>query len=348
MSTNIFISYRKDDSAWNTELLYEKLTRYFPKRNLFKDFNTINLGDNYRESIERALKKCNILLVVIGKSWLTIKDADGNDRLQNPTDLVRIEIATALQRNIRVIPVLFDNIRLPNAALLPEDLKPLVLRQWILISQTNFEYDIKHLAELIQHKRINDESKISLKKILHYRIGIIVIAFTLLSLFISYLFSVYTLQLQYAIIAGLMSLMVALLVSSMLRKKIGNATRSRLQVTSIILFILFLVCATYHIFYFQDHSFAYRGFSGKSYYVKGTIYTPTGDTLKKVHPTMIDADLLQKFLGGPGKASSLWNADTIVAVKMILLLSYASIIVFASLLITLLLELLAIKYKVDD
>ena len=46
MPSNIFINYRKEDSRWNTQALYNELLKYFPKESIFKDFNTIGLGED--------------------------------------------------------------------------------------------------------------------------------------------------------------------------------------------------------------------------------------------------------------------------------------------------------------
>ena len=131
MVTNLFITYRKDDSKWHTHILYDRLTLFLPAKPLFKDFNTINAGENYRDSIDNAFEKCNVLLVVMGKDWLNITDTDNRRRLHNPEDLVRIEIATALKRHIRGIPVLLDNIGMPASPALPAAPQHCTLRQCI-------------------------------------------------------------------------------------------------------------------------------------------------------------------------------------------------------------------------
>lgn len=150
MPANIFINYRKDDSRWNTQALYNELLKYFPKDSIFKDFNTIGLGDDYVVSINNALEQCDVLLVIIGKAWLQMKNAQGVVRLTDPTDWVRIEIATALRRNIKVIPVLFDNVDMFAAQDLPEDMQGLVRRQHLTVSDTKFETDVKRLADEIK------------------------------------------------------------------------------------------------------------------------------------------------------------------------------------------------------
>lgn len=150
MKSKIFINYRKDDSPWNSLALYQELIRHFGKDNIFKDFNTILPGADFVESIEEALKSCDVLLVLISESWANIKDKNGNLRINNDDDFVRIEIATALKQNIKVIPVLFDNAVLPHASELPEDLKNLSRRQSIEIDKTRFEADTTKLVETIK------------------------------------------------------------------------------------------------------------------------------------------------------------------------------------------------------
>ena len=150
MPSNIFINYRKEDSRWNTQALYNELLKYFPKESIFKDFNTIGLGEDYIESINKALEQCDVLLVIIGKNWVEIKNQKGITRLQDPKDLVRAEIATALKRNIKVIPVLFDNIEMFDEQDLPEDLRPITRRQYISVSDIKFDSDVQKLAEAIK------------------------------------------------------------------------------------------------------------------------------------------------------------------------------------------------------
>lgn len=150
MNKKIFINYRKEDSPWNSVALYQELIKHFPKGNIFKDFNTLRPGEDFVESIEKALASCDVLLVLISENWLTIQDAKGNKRINNTDDFVRLEIATALKRNICVIPVLFDNATLPHEDELPDELKKLTRRQSIEIDKTRFEADTERLVEAIK------------------------------------------------------------------------------------------------------------------------------------------------------------------------------------------------------
>ncbi len=147
----IFINYRKDDSNWNALALYQELQKYFSKDQIFKDFNAISPGDDFVVSINSALQSCDVLLVLIGKSWLQMKDEDGTRRLEDPNDFVRLEIAKALDRNIKVVPVLLDRTPMPRAEDLPENLQSLCRRQFVEIDPTRFEDDVRKLAEAIRN-----------------------------------------------------------------------------------------------------------------------------------------------------------------------------------------------------
>jgi len=150
MAGTIFINYRKDDSRWNSLALYNELQKYFTKEQLFKDFNTILPGDDFVKSIEKALQQCDVLLVVIGPGWLHMKDEAGNRRLDDPDDFVRLEISTALSRDIKVVPVLIDNTPMPKELELPENMRLLYRRQFVEIDNTRFEDDVRNLAEAIK------------------------------------------------------------------------------------------------------------------------------------------------------------------------------------------------------
>lgn len=148
--SKIFINYRQDDTSWSAQALYQELITHFPENIIFKDFNTIAPGEDFVESISHALEDCNVLLILIGKQWLTIQDKNGARRIDNPHDYVRLEIATALKRNVRVIPVLFDDTPMPESYELPEDLKKITTRQYVEIDKKRFESDTEKLVKAIQ------------------------------------------------------------------------------------------------------------------------------------------------------------------------------------------------------
>jgi hypothetical protein len=92
---------------------------------------------------------CDVLIVLIGRQWLTSTDTTGQRRLDNPQDFVRQEIATALRRNIRVIPALIQDTPISRATDLPEDLKTLSRRNALEISDTHFHRDVDQLIGVL-------------------------------------------------------------------------------------------------------------------------------------------------------------------------------------------------------
>ena len=118
----IFISYRRQETAWPARQLYEVMISRFGADQVFKDVDNINPGDDFVERLTQAVGSCDILLALIGRQWLEITDATGQRRIDDPADFVRLEIATALGRGVRVIPILVDGAAMPRAESLPEDL----------------------------------------------------------------------------------------------------------------------------------------------------------------------------------------------------------------------------------
>jgi hypothetical protein len=115
MSGQIFISYRRDYTSASAGRLYDRLSSHFPSNRIFIDVDNIAPGVDFVEAIENSVGSCDLLISVIGKNWLTSSDDEGNRRLDNPEDFLRLEIGTALRRNIRVIPVRGINELAPSA-----------------------------------------------------------------------------------------------------------------------------------------------------------------------------------------------------------------------------------------
>lgn len=149
--SRIFISYRRRDSPWESGRIYDYLKERFGRDFIFKDVDDIDMGDDFRQAINAAVGQCQVLLAVMGKDWLTAKDAVGNRRLDNPADWVRLEIEAALKRNVRVIPVLLDRVEMPLESYLPESLQPLVYRNAARVRQDpDFDRDMDRVVGVIR------------------------------------------------------------------------------------------------------------------------------------------------------------------------------------------------------
>jgi hypothetical protein len=150
MSGQIFISYRRDESRWSARSLYDRLAARFDRTHIFIDIDAIALGEDFLKAIENKVGECDVLIAIIGPLWMTSTDGQGGRRLDNPEDFVRMEIATALSRNIRVIPVLMDGALMPQSTDLPDDLKSLVRRNALQIGDTHFDDDCRRLVAAIE------------------------------------------------------------------------------------------------------------------------------------------------------------------------------------------------------
>jgi hypothetical protein len=150
MSGQIFISYRREESRWSARSLYDRLAARFDRKQIFMDIDGIALGDDFVKAIEKRVGECEVLIAVIGTRWLTSADEQDARRLDNPEDFVRMEIATALRRDIRVIPVLVDGALMPRSADLPDGLKALVRRNALRVTDTGFDDDCRRLAVAIE------------------------------------------------------------------------------------------------------------------------------------------------------------------------------------------------------
>lgn len=143
----IFVSYRRADSITITGRIYDRLVAVFGEDGVFKDVEDIPFGVDFRSVIEHEIDQSEIVLVIIGPNWVTVTDTDGNRRLDNPNDFVRIEVETAIKRpTALVIPVLVQGARMPKADELPESLQPLHYRNAaVLREDPDFRSDIERM-----------------------------------------------------------------------------------------------------------------------------------------------------------------------------------------------------------
>lgn len=148
---NIFISYREKDTAAEAGRLADSLKQHFYNEQIFMDIDKIEPGVDFTDVINHSLASCDVMLAVIGPNWATLQSSTSNTtRIKDPNDWVRLEIATALERKVRVVPVLVDGVTLPSLDELPEDLHALVRRQAYEISNKRWKYDTDNLAAFLQ------------------------------------------------------------------------------------------------------------------------------------------------------------------------------------------------------
>jgi hypothetical protein len=146
MST-IFVSYRRTDAPAHAGRIYDRLVERFGKDNVYKDLDSTAPGADFAEVINETITACDALVAVIGRDWLSAtRGGRRRRRLDDPQDWVRREIAAALERNIRVVPVLVEGARMPSPDELPEDVQMLARRHAVELSETAWT---PQLAQLI-------------------------------------------------------------------------------------------------------------------------------------------------------------------------------------------------------
>ena len=146
----IFISYRRDDAEGQAGRLFDDLTEQFGSDTVFMDVAAIEPGRDFRRAIDDQVSSCGVMLAIIGRSWLTAKSESGSRRLDDPADFVRLETASALKRNIPVVPVLVQGARIPRAEDLPEDLKELAFRNSVELTHVRWDSDVQVLVKALR------------------------------------------------------------------------------------------------------------------------------------------------------------------------------------------------------
>jgi hypothetical protein len=148
----VFLSYRREDSRADAGRLYDRLCEHFGAERVFMDIDDIAAGENFVEKLKNTLNQSDLLLLVIGPRWQSVTDDEGHPRLNSPNDFVRLELQSALERGIGLIPALVGGARMPERGELPSQLADVVLHQAIQISDERFHEDVDRLIAAIEHR----------------------------------------------------------------------------------------------------------------------------------------------------------------------------------------------------
>jgi hypothetical protein len=125
---------------------------------VFFDIDSIELGQDFRTVIASTLESCDVVLVLIGPTWLA-EDEHGRRRIDDPTDFHRIEVETALNSGLRVIPVLVGGAPMPSSSELPTGLQGLAFRNALTVDHNSFNRDVQVLERAL--RRIEPERPIA-------------------------------------------------------------------------------------------------------------------------------------------------------------------------------------------
>jgi hypothetical protein len=142
---NVFISYRRDDAAGFAHSIYDRLVENLPKEQVFMDVVGIEPGADFVEKLKSTVNQCSVFLALIGKRWLG-ENGEGKPRVHDPNDWIRAEVSTAIERGVRVIPVMLDGASMPAAESLPVDLRPLTRMNAVEVRGSRLDADVWDLT----------------------------------------------------------------------------------------------------------------------------------------------------------------------------------------------------------
>jgi len=142
----IFISYRKNDSSFYADFLFGYLRAEIADVRVFRDTDTLRAGMLFSEKITESIASCDILLALIGKKWMGMKEG-GRRRIDQEDDWVRLEVAEALRLNKWVIPCLVGGAKMPAGNELPAEIAPLTERHGVTLTLRDLRRDIERLIQ---------------------------------------------------------------------------------------------------------------------------------------------------------------------------------------------------------
>ena len=148
----IFISYRRDDTLWCAGRLFDRLSDTFGSGRVFIDVESLHPAEHFGVAVQRRIESSDIVLVLIGARWLSITYSAGKRRLDDPRDLVRAEVATALRLGRPTIPILVEGARRPEPDELPEDIRGLCESTFFELEHAKCSSDVERLIVLLREK----------------------------------------------------------------------------------------------------------------------------------------------------------------------------------------------------
>ncbi|WP_188308038.1 toll/interleukin-1 receptor domain-containing protein [Streptomyces sp. CBMA123] len=147
---HVFLSFRKLDSRWMRDRVYQALADRFGAGEVFKSGESIPPGADFARILDRQAAECELMLVLIGPAWLDLRDGHGKRLLDRDDDWVRREIATAMGAGNRVVPLLLgDGTMLPEAAALPREIADLGRLQFIRVPETHLDDELGSLCDAV-------------------------------------------------------------------------------------------------------------------------------------------------------------------------------------------------------
>ena len=143
----IFVSYRRTDSDIAGRIA-DRMIDTFGEESVFLDVENIPIGKDFRKVIDEAITFSDCIILVIGAGWIRASKpgSETSGDLTKETDFVRLEVKSALQADLTIIPVLVNGVDMPDASELPEDIRDIAfINATTVRSGRDFRTDINTL-----------------------------------------------------------------------------------------------------------------------------------------------------------------------------------------------------------
>jgi uncharacterized protein YjbI with pentapeptide repeats len=147
MAYEIFISYRRKDTGGHAGRVVDHLKAQYGKDMVLFDLEVEGTAERLRPWVQRVVQECAVELVLIGSDWL--EDRNGNRRLFEDGDIVRLEIELAIESDIPIIPILVEGASFPDPADLPESINALTEYKGYGLTNRQWDADVTVLVEAI-------------------------------------------------------------------------------------------------------------------------------------------------------------------------------------------------------
>jgi hypothetical protein len=151
MSKDIFISYRSADSEGWTNFIGTHLQQEFGEDRVYLDADSLEPGQRYAEVLLAQVAAAKVFIPVVGRNWLRATNKkSGMRRLDEPLDLLRREIETAIASGKLIIPVMVDDADIPTPADLPPSIRSLFEVEVVRITGKTKKGDISRLLASVR------------------------------------------------------------------------------------------------------------------------------------------------------------------------------------------------------
>lgn len=146
----IFISYRRSEAEYIAGSLARDLRRHFGEEQIFRDKEDIEGGMSWRKKVLDEIDRHVAVLILISKGWVDVRDANGQRRIDNPDDPLRLEIADAIKDGAKIIPILLENAQMPSEQELPEELRPIAEINALKLRDAEWQFDLHRICKTLE------------------------------------------------------------------------------------------------------------------------------------------------------------------------------------------------------